>query len=225
MEAALPDLVRKLERIGPVNLMAIAEHQELTERLDFLTGQRQDLEAAIADIREAIRRINRTSKERFLSSFEAIASHFRQLFATLFDGGQAELTLLDPDNPLESGIDIVAQPPGKRLQNISLLSGGEKALTTLALIFATHQVKPAPFCLLDEVDAPLDDANVARFNRLLGAMAAASQFTVITHNKVTMEAADALYGITMAEPGISNLIAVQLDGERPVEVYEQVAAG
>ncbi|HEX9594169.1 MAG TPA: chromosome segregation protein SMC [bacterium] len=225
MEQEIPNLVAKLERIGPVNLMAIAEKAELDARLTFLQGQREDLQAAVADIREAIRRINKTSKERFVTTFAAIGAHFTQLFASLFEGGHAELHLVDPDDPLESGIDIIAQPPGKRLQNISLLSGGEKALTTLALIFATYQVKPAPFCLLDEVDAPLDDANVGRFNRLLRAIGTTTQFTTITHNKTTMEAADALYGITMAEPGISSLIAVHLEDERDVETLQAVAVG
>lgn len=225
MEQEIPELVRKLERIGPVNLMAIAEKEELDERLAFLNGQRDDLLAAVADIREAIRRINKTSKERFITTFAAIGEHFTRLFTSLFEGGHAELHLTDPDNPLESGIDITAQPPGKRLQNISLLSGGEKALTTLSLIFATYQVKPAPFCLLDEVDAPLDDANVGRFNRLLRTIGGSTQFTTITHNKTTMEAADALYGITMAEPGISSLIAVHLDDARMEEPVAAMAVG
>jgi chromosome segregation protein len=225
MEQELPELAGKLERIGPVNLMAIAEKEELDERLAFLNGQRADLLAAVADIREAIRRINKTSKERFITTFAAIGEHFTRLFTSLFEGGHAELHLTDPDNPLESGIDITAQPPGKRLQNISLLSGGEKALTTLSLIFATYEVKPAPFCLLDEVDAPLDDANVGRFNRLLRTIGGATQFTTITHNKTTMEAADALYGITMAEPGISSLIAVHLDDARMAEPVEAMAVG
>ncbi len=186
MEREIPELSRKIDNIGPVNLSAIAEHEELAKRLDFLTGQRTDLEAAIDDIRQAIRRINRTSRERFLSTFEAINHHFGELFTALFEGGQAQLHLLDPDNPLESGVEITAQPPGKKNGSITLLSGGEKALTTLALIFSTYRVRPAPFCLLDEVDAPLDDANVGRFNRLLRTMAGSTQFTAITHNKATM---------------------------------------
>ncbi|RMF83491.1 MAG: hypothetical protein D6739_07105, partial [Nitrospirae bacterium] len=176
MERQIPELARKLERIGPVNLTAIEEHRELEERLAFLNRQRQDLEAAIEDIRQAIRRINRTSRERFLTTFEQIDRHFAELFTHLFEGGTAHLHLVDPDNPLESGIEITAQPPGKKNQTIGLLSGGEKALTTLALIFSTYRVRPAPFCLLDEVDAPLDDANVLRFNRLLRGLAETTQF-------------------------------------------------
>ena len=225
MEREIPELARKLDNIGPVNLSAIAEHEELAERLDFLTGQRTDLEAAIDDIRQAIRRINRTSRERFITTFEQIDHHFGELFTALFEGGQAKLHLLDPDNPLESGIEITAQPPGKRNGSITLLSGGEKALATLALIFSTYRVRPAPFCLLDEVDAPLDDANVGRFNRLLRTMAGSTQFTAITHNKSTMEAADAIYGITMAEPGISSLIAVHLEEEPQLALEEAVAVG
>lgn len=225
MERQIPELAAKLDRIGPVNLSAIAEHEELSERLKFLTGQRTDLEQAIDDIRQAIRRINRTSRERFVTTFEQIDHHFGELFTTLFEGGQAKLHLLDPDNPLESGIEITAQPPGKKNGSINLLSGGEKALTTLALIFSTYRVRPAPFCLLDEVDAPLDDANVGRFNRLLQTMAVSTQFTAITHNKSTMEAADALYGITMAEPGVSSLIAVHLEEEPRLALGEAVAVG
>jgi len=223
MAREIPELTAKIDRIGPVNLSAIAEHEELAARLAFLTGQRTDLEQAIDDIRQAIRRINRTSRERFLTTFQEINRHFGELFTALFEGGSAQLHLLDPDNPLESGIEITAQPPGKKNGSILLLSGGEKALTTLALIFSTYRVRPAPFCLLDEVDAPLDDANVGRFNRLLQTMAGSTQFAAITHNKSTMEAADAIYGITMAEPGVSSLIAVHLEEEPELTMAEVVA--
>ena len=172
---------------------------------------RKDLVDSIAQTVEAISRIDETSKVRFAEAFAAIQQNFQLTFSTLFGGGRAGLTLLDETDPLESGIDIVASPPGKRLQSVQLLSGGEKALTAIALMFAMFKFKPSPFCLLDEIDAPLDDANIGRFVEMLQGMQEHTQFILITHNRKTMEIADRLYGVTMEEPGVSKLISVQLN--------------
>ena len=166
---------------------------------------------SIDTLNKAIKRINKTSKKRFKETFDLVNEKFKILFPKLFSGGHAELRLVDEDKLLESGVEIVAQPPGKKLQSISLLSGGEKALTAVSLIFAIFMVKPSPFCLLDEVDAPLDDANIGRFNELVKEMSETSQFIIITHNKNTMEAADILYGVTMETPGISKIVSVQMN--------------
>jgi chromosome segregation protein len=210
-EEAIAALRAKIDRLGPVNMMAIEQFDELEARHVFLTTQRQDLVASIAQTSEAIRRIDETSRERFTEAFTAIQANFQQTFATLFGGGHAGLTLLDETDPLESGIEIVASPPGKRLQSVQLLSGGEKALTAIALMFAIFRYKPSPFCLLDEIDAPLDDANVSRFVEMLRGMLDRTQFILITHNRRTMEIADRLYGVTMEEPGVSKLISVTLN--------------
>jgi chromosome segregation protein len=191
--------------------MAIEQFDELESRHTFLTTQRKDLLDSIAATGEAIKRIERTTRERFQEAFTAINRNFEQTFTTLFGGGRAGLILLDEGDVLESGIDIIAQPPGKRLQNVQLLSGGEKALTAMALMFAIFQFRPSPFCLLDEIDAPLDDANIARFVEMLRGMQLNTQFILITHNRKTMEIADRLYGVTMEEPGVSKLISVQLN--------------
>ncbi len=204
-------LKAKIDRLGPVNMMAIEQFDELEERHTFLTTQRRDLIDSIAQTSEAIKRIDETSKVRFREAFTAIQHNFQGTFSTLFGGGRAGLTLLDENDPLESGIDIVASPPGKRLQSVQLLSGGEKALTAIALMFAIFQYKPSPFCLLDEIDAPLDDANVGRFVDMLRGMLDRTQFILITHNRRTMEIANRLYGVTMEEPGVSKLISVQLN--------------
>lgn len=200
----------KIERLGPVNMMAIEEFDDLDERYDFLTTQRRDLEESIKATGDAISRMNRTTRERFREAFDAINTHFQTTFSTLFGGGRAGLVLLDETDLLESGIDIIAQPPGKRLQSIQLLSGGEKAMTAMALMFAIFKYKPSPFCLLDEIDAPLDEANIGRFVEMLRAMQSETQFILVTHNRKTMEIADRLYGVTMEEPGVSKLISVQL---------------
>ena len=176
----------------------------------MLFRSRKDLTDSIAQTVEAIERIDETSKVRFREAFSAIQTNFAHTFSTLFGGGRAGLTLLDENDPLESGIDIVASPPGKRLQSVQLLSGGEKALTAIALMFAIFKYKPSPFCLLDEIDAPLDDANVGRFVEMLRGMLDHTQFILITHNRRTMEIANRLYGVTMEEPGVSKLISVQL---------------
>jgi chromosome segregation protein len=205
------DLRTKIERMGPVNMMAIDQFDDLEARHAFLTAQRTDLVDSIAATSEAIRRIDKTTRERFNDAFAVINANFERTFQTLFGGGRAGLVLLDASDALESGIDIIAQPPGKRLQNVQLLSGGEKALTAMALMFAIFRYRPSPFCLLDEIDAPLDDANIGRFVEMLQGMQDQTQFILITHNRKTMEIADRLYGVTMEEPGVSKLISVQLN--------------
>jgi chromosome segregation protein len=203
-------LQRKIDEIGEVNLTAIEEYREMEERHTFLAAQQDDLQRSLDGLHSAITKINRTTRRRFRETFDLVNAKFREVFPRLFNGGQAELRLTDEEDLLETGIEIVAQPPGKKLQNVSLLSGGEKALTAVALIFAIFMIKPSPFCLLDEVDAPLDDANIGRFNELVATMSALSQFILITHNKRTMEIADNLYGITMEEPGVSKLVSVRM---------------
>ena len=210
-EEAIARLKTKIDRLGPVNMMAIEQFDELEGRHVFLTTQRRDLVDSIAQTSEAIARIDETTKVRFTEAFTAIQANFQVTFGTLFGGGRASLALLDENDPLESGIDIVASPPGKRLQSVQLLSGGEKALTAIALMFAIFKYKPSPFCLLDEIDAPLDDANVHRFVEMLRGMLDRTQFILITHNRQTMEIANRLYGVTMEEPGVSKLISVQLN--------------
>jgi chromosome segregation protein len=209
-QAELEGLRVKLDAIGPVNPMADEEFRELETRHEFVTRQRQDLLDSIESTETAISRIDRTSRQRFKEAFEAINQEFAVTFRTLFGGGGAGLRLVDEDDLLESGIDIVAQPPGKRLQNVLLLSGGEKAMTAIALLFAIFRYRPSPFCLLDEVDAPLDDANVGRFLTMLRELRDTTQFIIITHNRKTMEMADQLYGVTMEEPGVSKLVSVSL---------------
>jgi chromosome segregation protein len=202
-----------IERMGEINLTAIEESEELQKRFDFLTAQKADLEAAIGELETAIERINRTSRRRFRETFEAVNAQFEAVFPRLFGGGRASLVLTDDSDMLETGIEIIANPPGKKVsQNIELLSGGEKALTAVSLLFAIFLVKPSPFCVLDEVDAPLDEANVGRFNQVVREMTDRSQFILITHNRRTMEIADRLCGITMEEPGVSRLVAVNLRG-------------
>ncbi len=210
-EEAIASLRERIDRLGPVNMMAIEQFDELEGRHTFLTAQRQDLRESIAATGEAIRRIDETSKERFREAFVVINENFQQTFSTLFGGGRAGLALVNDADVLESGIEIVAQPPGKRLQSVQLLSGGEKALTAIALMFAIFRYKPSPFCVLDEIDAPLDDANIGRFVELLKQMQDQTQFIIITHSRKTMEIADRLYGVTREEPGVSKLISVRLN--------------
>ncbi|PIU40615.1 MAG: hypothetical protein COT00_00775 [Candidatus Omnitrophica bacterium CG07_land_8_20_14_0_80_50_8] len=208
-KVSIQTLKDKLNRMGPVNLVAIQEYDEMKERYDFLTKQQQDLAQAKEDLHKAILRINRTTKEMFVETFANIQKYFSEYYKLLFGGGSAELVLLDEEDVLESGIEIVARPPGKKLQNITLLSGGEKALTAVALLFSLFKVKPSPFCVLDEIDAPLDESNVERFCLVVKEFVAESQFIVITHNKRTMNLADAMYGITMAETGVSKVVSVR----------------
>jgi chromosome segregation protein len=210
-EDAIARLRARIDRLGPVNMMAIEQFDELESRHSFLTVQRKDLVDSIAQTAQAIKQIDETTRSRFAEAFAAINRNFQETFSTLFGGGRAGLTLLDEADPLESGIEIIAQPPGKRLQSVQLLSGGEKALTAIALMFGLFKYKPSPFCLLDEIDAPLDDANIGRFVEMLRGMLGHTQFILITHNRKTMEIADRLYGVTMEEPGVSKLISVQFN--------------
>jgi chromosome segregation protein len=217
LEVELARCKAALERLGPVNVLAVQEHDEQEERQVFLTTQRADVAQSVDSLRRTIREINEASSERFLATFELVNQSFGVVFARLFRGGEAEMRLMDDEDVLECGIEIVARPPGKRLQNLMLLSGGEKALTAIALLFALFQTKPSPFCILDEVDAPLDDVNTVRFVDLLRDLAGDTQFIIITHNKLTMEVAGCLYGVTMEEKGVSKLVAVELDEIQPAE--------
>jgi chromosome segregation protein len=210
------ELEERLAAIGPVNLVADDEYRELDERLTFLRTQHDDLTASIKDLEKALRGMTRTAQERFVQAFEEINGHFKRLFERLFEGGRAELRLVEAEeggDPLDTGVELMAQPRGKRLQAVTLLSGGERALTGLALLFAIFYFRPSPFCVLDEVDAPLDDANIHRFLRVLRELTGQTQFLVITHNRKTMEAADVLYGVTMEEPGLSTLVSVNLNAQ------------
>ncbi len=213
----LQRLQQKITDLGEVNLMAIEECQEQEKRYEFLTGQRDDLKQSLEDLEKAIAQINRTTRRRFKETFDQANEMFRQVFPRLFRGGQAELRLTDESDLLETGIDIIVQPPGKRLQNVNLLSGGEKALTAVALIFSLFLLKPTPFCVLDEVDAPLDDANIDRFAEMVREMTDRSQFILITHSKRTMGIVDTLYGVTMQEPGVSRLVSVRMNDFVPAE--------
>ena len=209
-EKKVAKLRRSLDQIGPINLTAVEEFAQVQERHAFLAKQKDDLERAIAALKSAIRRINKTSKERYVEAFRLVNEKFQMAFPKLFNGGRCALVPTDESDPLESGIEILAQPPGKKLQSVTLLSGGEKALTAVALIFGIFLIKPTPFCLLDEVDAPLDEANVGRYNEMVREMGEVSQFILITHNKRTMELPDRLYGVTMEEPGISKIVPVDV---------------
>ena len=213
--ARVAELEDKLAAIGPVNLVADDEYRELDERLAFLRVQHDDLVASVKDLEKALRGMTRSAQDRFAQTFEEVNRHFQEIFARLFEGGRAELRLVEAeegDDPLDTGVELMAQPRGKRLQSVTLLSGGERALTGLALLFAIFYHRPSPFCVLDEVDAPLDDANIHRFLRVLRELTSETQFLVITHNRKTMEAADVLYGVTMEEPGLSKLVSVNLNG-------------
>ena len=218
LEAMTEELERRrtlLERMGPVNVLAADEYDEQQERHEFLTGQRADVASSVEGLKRTIRDIDRTSSERFVAAFREVNESFGRTFTELFRGGDAEMRLMDEDDPLDCGIEITARPPGKRAQNIMLLSGGEKALAAIALLFALFQTKPSPFCILDEVDAPLDDANILRFVDMLQRMSAETQFLVITHNKLTMQAASTLYGVTMEERGVSKIVGVDVDEMHP----------
>jgi len=213
VEAKLERLKRERERMGPVNLRAEQEAAELEEQLETMVTERQDLEAAIGRLRQGISSLNKEGRERLLTAFKEVDRHFQDLFIRLFGGGKAHLALTESDDPLEAGLEIMASPPGKRLQSLSLLSGGEQALTALALLFAVFLTNPAPICVLDEVDAPLDDANVERFCNLVTEIArvAGTRFVVITHHPYTMARMDRLFGVTMSERGVSQLLSVDLE--------------
>ncbi|MCH8111362.1 MAG: hypothetical protein IH905_05325, partial [Proteobacteria bacterium] len=212
VETRLDRLRGELDRMGPVNLRAELEADEIREQIDTLQSERDDLEAAIARLRQGISGLNREGRERLLASFNTVNAHFRDLFVRLFGGGRAHLALTEADDPLEAGLEIMASPPGKRLQTMSLLSGGEQALTAVCLLFAVFLTNPAPICVLDEVDAPLDESNVERFCNLVEDLSRDSdtRFLIITHNAITMARMDRLYGVTMAERGVSQLVSVDL---------------
>jgi chromosome segregation protein len=207
----IQELTEVLDRMGPVNLDAVREHAEAEERFTYYTTQKADLDKALEDLERAIAQMNRESKRLFKEAFEGINARFKVVFPRMFRGGQAELRLTNPEDMLETGIEILAQPPGKKLSSIELMSGGEKALTAVSLIFSIFQFKPSPFCILDEVDAPLDEANVARYNDGIRMMTDRSQFILITHIKKTMQMVDVLYGVTMQEPGVSKLVSVKVN--------------
>ncbi len=225
LRAEAEDLRRQLEALGPVNPLAIEEHEEETKRLEFLTTQRADLVEAQAKLHQAIKEIDVTARDLFLKTFAEVRTHFREIFMTLFGGGECDLRLEDPERPLDCDIEIHASPRGKRTQRIHLLSSGERALVALSLLFGIFLTKPSPFCLLDEVDAPLDDQNIGRFVRMLNEFKKKTQFIVITHNpRTTTEAADAVYGVTMQEPGVSSLVSVRMRGPA-VDATPTEAAG
>lgn len=209
VKAQVAELKEKLDRMGPVNLVAIDEHKELEERHAFLAHQQEDLVNAKDSLMKAIQKINKTTKELFIGTFQKIQVEFKNFFRLLFGGGQAELVLVDEQDVLECGVEIIVRPPGKKLQNLMLLSGGEKAMTATALLFAIFKVKPSPFCVLDEIDAPLDESNIMRFSQVLKDFLKISQFIIITHNKRTIELADVMYGITMQERGVSKIVSVK----------------
>lgn len=213
VRAAVEDLREKIERIGPINPLAVQESQENEERFAFMSSQRADLLESIKDLENTITNIDKTCKERFEEAFHIINANFQETFKQLFGGGQAGLALNEEEGTgiLEAGIDIMAQPPGKKLQNVLLLSGGEKAMTAIALLFSIFKFKPSPFCILDEVDAPLDDANIGRFVKMLDTIRGDTQFIIITHSRKTMQIADQLYGVTMEEPGVSKLVSVKFN--------------
>jgi chromosome segregation protein len=208
MEADLIRSKEKIAKIEDVNLGAIREYEQLKDRLEFLETQRDDLLKAIDDLKKVVKKINQITQQKFTETFDLINEKLKEVFPRLFDGGEAKLVLIEPDKPLESGVELMIHPPGKKLTRLSLLSGGEKALSAIAFIFSIFLIKPASFCLLDEIDAPLDDANVFRFNDLLQIIGENSQIIVITHNKRTMEFADMLFGITMEQKGVSKVVSV-----------------
>jgi chromosome segregation protein len=222
VEADLEKLRRDRERLGAVNLRAEEELREVETQHASLTAERDDLVEAIKRLRQGIQNLNKEARERLLASFEVVNGHFQRLFTGLFGGGTAELQLIESDDPLEAGLEILAKPPGKKPQTLSLLSGGEHALTALALIFAVFLTNPAPICVLDEVDAPLDDSNVERFCDLLHEMTRSTdtRFVIITHNPITMARMNRLFGVTMAERGVSQLVSVDLGGA--VDLLEAV---
>jgi len=211
-EREVQSLRSKIRRLGDVNPLALEEYEEEKERLDFLTEQQEDLEEAEQTLLETIEEINATAAERFFDTFDQIKDSFSEIFTELFGAGaSAELMLEDADDPLDSAIDVIAQPKGKRPVTLEQLSSGEKTLTAIALLFSIYLVKPSPFCILDEVDAPLDDANVERFMSLIRRFEDDTQFILVTHNQRTMALADRMYGVTMEEQGVSKLVGVQFD--------------
>jgi chromosome segregation protein len=223
-EANYREMKQRIENMGAVNMMALEEYNDCEQRFTFLTRERDDLLQSIADTQQAIKELDAITKERFEQAFASINAHFTSAFHAIFGGGTAEMRLTEPDSSGDAGIDIVASPPGKRLQNVLLLSGGEKAMTALALLIAIFRYQPSPFCILDEVDAPLDEANVGRFTRLIGDMSAQTQFIVVTHNRKTMETGSVLYGVTMQEPGVSKIVSVRWEGEQAPSAKQRAAS-
>jgi chromosome segregation protein len=219
------ELRERIDRMGPVNVEAITEYEELEQRLNFLAGQEKDLIRARDQLHEAIKKINETTRTLFADTFAKIKANFSEMFVELFGGGKADLMLQDEADPLECGIEIVARPPGKQLQSITLLSGGEKTMTAVALMFSIYMVKPSPFCFLDEMDAPLDESNINRFIRILQRFVSQSQFVVITHNKRTISSADVLYGVTMEEHGISKIVSVRLNRKEESPLFNGNGGG
>ena len=218
LKEKLSKVKENLRNLGHVNLMAPEEFLEIKERYDFLTGQLDDLYKAREDLTTITKQIKIDSTELFLETYNKVKKNFHVMFRRLFGGGRAELKLTDPGDVLRSGIDIFAQPPGKKLENIALLSGGERSLTAVGLLFATYLVKPSPFCILDEIDAALDEANVSRFVNLLMEFGERSQFIVITHNKKTVTGARTLLGVTMQESGVSKLVSMRLETEKQEDI-------
>jgi chromosome segregation protein len=214
VDGLIADLAQQLDNMGPVNLEAVQEYDELEQRYQFLETQNNDLTSARRELLDVIARINETTQSLFAETFAQVRINFREMFGELFGGGRADLGLMDENDPLNCGIEITAKPPGKQLQSISLLSGGERTMTAVALLFAIYMVRPSPFCVLDEMDAALDETNINRFIRVLERFVAQSQFIIITHNKRTIAKADVIYGVTMEERGISKMVGMKLS-ERP----------
>ncbi|HOK01361.1 MAG TPA: hypothetical protein PLD85_02610, partial [Spirochaetota bacterium] len=207
----IADLKKKIQDLGPINNLAIQEYRDLKKRFEYYLDQKTDIEKAREDIISVIEEINKTSVDLFISTFNEIQKNFSEMFKRLFEGGEAFLELSEPENVLESGIEIIVRPPGKKFKNINLLSGGERALTAIALLFATYMVKPSPFCFLDEIDAPLDEQNIQRFVKMLREFSKSTQFIIVTHNKKTMHISESIYGVTMEEPGVSKVISVKME--------------
>jgi chromosome segregation protein len=213
LEFRIEKIQKSVESIGPINMAVKQEIDEEQSRLNTLVEQRTDLVSSEENLRETIEKIDKVARNKFQDTFDQIKLNFGKLFGLIFEGGTASLKLIGDPDPLESDISIMAQPPGKKNQNLRMLSAGEKSLTAIALLFAIYQYKPSPYCILDEVDAPLDDVNVQKFKRVLNEFANDTQFIVVTHNKLTMEIADYLYGVTMEQKGVSKLVSVKFDGE------------
>ena len=228
LQKIIVDLTRQLDNMGPVNLEAVHEYDELEERYKFLENQNNDLTNSRRELLDVIARINSTTQKLFAETFAQVRANFREMFAELFGGGRADLALMDENDPLNCGIEITAKPPGKQLQSISLLSGGERAMVAVALLFSIYMVRPSPFCVLDELDAPLDEGNINRFIRMLERFVSQSQFVIITHNKRTIAKADILYGVTMEERGVSKLVGMKLTappaGEQTAPPSEKISS-
>ena len=211
LELRVEQIMRSIDSIGPINMAVQYEYEEEQKRLETLIEQRIDLTTSEDNLRETIQQIDRVARKKFQETFDNIKLNFGKLFGMFFEGGTATLSLIGDPDPLEANISIHAQPPGKKNQSLRMLSAGEKSLTAIALLFAIYQYKPSPYCILDEVDAPLDDVNIQKFKRVLNSFADETQFIVVTHNKLTMEAADYLYGVTMEQKGVSKLVSVKFD--------------